>query len=264
MIDEAILFRLAAEHGLDEASIVLDDLDVPAFALRVAPERQHYPASMIKLPIAMVLAALCEAGAYRLDERVEVGTGAMTANDAPSPFEPGYLAELGELARAMLSASDNVATNVLIDVLGRETITRACAAFGLRDTAVRRKLSGSLPLIDDPGATGRNAHPATDAAALLHLLARQAARGRSWVYDALLAQRWNGKLSAGLRPGDAFAHKTGDTDEVSHDGGILVLPDGRRFAFVVYTALPATPANDARFAAFARDVRARLETPLAA
>jgi len=264
MLDETVLFRLGADHGLAEASIVLDALDVPGFSLRVAPERRHYPASMIKLPIAMVLAALCEAGAYRLDDPVEVTAAAMTANDAPSPFVPGYKAELGELGRAMLSDSDNVATNLLIDVLGRDTITAACAAFGLRETAVCRKLSGSLPLIDDPAATGRNAHPATDAAALLHLLARQAARGRSWVYDALLAQRWNAKLSAGLQPGDTFAHKTGDTDDVSHDGGILVLPDGRRFAFVVYTALPATPENDARFAAFARDVRSLLEGPHAA
>ena len=214
---------------------------------------------MIKLPIAMVLAALCEAGAYRLADDIEIVPENMTANDAPSPFAPGERAELGDLAHAMLADSDNVATNVLIDVLGRDTLTEACRAFGLR----AKRPSGEscrarLPLIDDPAATGRNAHPADDAAALLHLLARDAARRRSWVYEALLAQRWNGKLAAGFDERDHFAHKTGDTDEVSHDGGILTLPDGRRFVFVAYSAMPATPATDARFAAFSRDVRARL------
>jgi beta-lactamase class A len=253
-----MLARLASEHGLDEASIALAALDIPRWSLRVAPERQHYPASMIKLPIAMVLAASCEAGAHRLDETVEVEAANMTANDAPSPFVPGYRAELGELARAMLADSDNVATNVLIDVLGRAQLARGCAALGLHATAVRRKLSGSLPLIADPEATGRNAHPANEAATLFGHLAHAAARRPSWIYDALLAQRWNGKLAAGLAPGDRFAHKTGDTDEVSHDGGVLTLADGHRFVLVVYTGLAATAATDARFAAFARDLRPRL------
>lgn len=213
---------------------------------------------MIKLPIAMALAAFCRGGTARLDDTAPVVPANVTANDAPSPFAAGVVAELGELARAMLSDSDNVATNVLIDVLGRDAISAACVALGLAATAVRRKLSGALPLIDDPAATGRNAHPAADAATLLTTLAREAARTSSWVYDALLAQRWNGKLAAGWEPGDRFAHKTGDTDEVSHDGGILTLPDGRRFVVVAYTSLAAGPETDARFAAFARALRPQL------
>jgi beta-lactamase class A len=158
----------------------------------------------------------------------------------------------------MLAASDNVATNVLIDVLGRATIGPACSRFGLTDTAVRRKLSGSLPLIEDPAATGRNAHPARDAALLLHEIDRRAQRRPDFIYAALAGQLWNGKLSQGLRAGDRFAHKTGDTDEVSHDGGILTLEDGRRFVLVVYTSLPATPETDPLFGAFARALFERL------
>jgi beta-lactamase class A len=177
----------------------------------------------------------------------------MTSNDAPSVFVSGYAARLGDLGHAMLAASDNVATNVLIDVLGRETVGAFCTRLGLRDTHVRRKLSGSLPLIDDPEATGRNTHPADDAARLFGRLAQNGAPG--WIRDALAAQIWNDKLSRGFAPGDVFAHKTGDTDEVSHDGGILTLPEGRRYAIVVYTALAATPENDAKHAAFARALR---------
>jgi beta-lactamase class A len=155
----------------------------------------------------------------------------------------------------MLSASDNVATNVLIDVLGRETIAPACAPFGLRATAVRRKLSGSDPLIDDPAATGRNAHPAADAALLLRAIALEAVPAAGLIYDALRAQHWNDKLSRGLRDGDEFAHKTGETSQVSHDGGILKLPGGSRFILVVYTPLPSCPETDAKFAGFASAIR---------
>ncbi len=251
---------LARHAGLDEASIVIEPACAPGAGIRLRADAAIYPASMIKLPIAMVLAAFCDARAYAWTDDVVVDDGCVTTNDAPSPFESGYRAKLGEAMHAMLAASDNVATNVLIDVLGRETLTAACVSFGLAATAIRRKLSGSLPLIDDPAATGRNAHPAADVAQLLHTLARDTGPGTrsNRVHDALAAQIWNDKLSRGLAPGDTFVHKTGDTDEVSHDGGILMLPGGRRFVVVVYTPLPSSPDTDARHAAFMRALRPHL------
>jgi len=257
VIEPGRLEHLAVEAGLAGASVVLESLDGPS---RVAhdPDLPLYPASMIKLPIAAALAERCAAGSLSWDDRVPVSPANLTANDAPSPFVAGSDARLADLMHEMIAASDNVATNVLIDVLGRERIGPACRPFGLRATEVRRKLSGALPLIDDRGATGRNSHPAGDAAAVLHAIANGTAPASARLQAALRAQRWNGKLSQGWLAGDAFAHKTGDTDEVSHDGGILELAGGRRFILVVYTTLPANPENDAKFAAFARALRPRL------
>jgi beta-lactamase class A len=217
------------------------------------------PASMIKVPIAAALAESWAAGSHQPGHTVEIGSENQTPNDLPSPFVPGYRATLEELGRLMLTRSDNVATNVLIDVLGREAITERCRAWGLRGTAVRRKLSGALPLIDDPGASGRNAHPAADSALLFERIARAPASDGGWLLRALHAQEWNDKLSAGLRPGDRFAHKTGETSEVSHDGGILELPGGARWIVVVYTALAPLPENEARFAHFMRALRPHLD-----
>lgn len=261
-LDPAGLDLLCREAGLAGASVVVDELaprGAGAVSLALRSAAPVYPASMIKLPIGMVLARLCEAGALAWTDTATVAAGDLTTNDAPSPFVEGYVAELGELAHAMLAASDNVATNVLIDVLGRDTITRACGAFGLTQTIVARKLSGSLPLIDDPAATGSNAHPATDAALLLRLLARDTEREPNRISRALTAQIWNDKLSRGLAAGDIFAHKTGDTDEVSHDGGILTLAGGMRFVIVVYARLPSNPDTDARFAAFMQALRGHLD-----
>lgn len=258
MIRPHDLEALGLSSGLARFSIVLETLDGPAWQATVAPDEPIYPASMIKVPIAVAAAVRCETGSLGWGDRVLVGAANLTANDAPSPFVDGYEASLEQLVHEMLSASDNVATNVLIDVLGRETIAPACAPFGVRATAVRRKLSGSDPLIEDPEATGRNTHPAADAAVLLRAIATGRAPGAGRIYDALRAQRWNDKLSRGLRPRDAFAHKTGETSEVSHDGGILRLEDGRRFILVVYTALGACPENDAKLAEFARALRPQL------
>ena len=216
------------------------------------------PASMIKVPIAAALAGRWAAGTLRTSDEVAIDPVNLTANDAPSPLVPGYRARLEELGRLMLTRSDNIATNVLIDVLGRESITRSCAELGLAATAVRRKLSGSLPLIDDPGAAGRNAHPAGDAALLFESIALGRVPGAGWLQQTLAAAEWNNKLNGGLDDGDRFAHKTGDTDEVSHDGGILTTVEGRRYVLVVYAPVSSPDGDDARFAALMRRLRASL------
>lgn len=254
MMPPGRLAWLAREAGLVSPSIVLEPLLALSEGAALDPERPTYPASMIKLPIGLALATRCASGDLDWNDHVTICAENVTANDAPSPCVEGAVLSLGELLFEMLSASDNVATNALIDVLGRETIGPACEAFGLRSTAVRRKLSG-ITLIDDPSATGRNAHPASDAALVLRAIALGTAPAADRLYGALRAQLWNDKISRGLRAGDRFVHKTGDTSEVSHDGGMLQLADGRRFILVVYSALPSCPQNDARFAAFARALR---------
>lgn len=247
--------QLVQDCGLGDASIVVRSPSEGFSLVDLAGERYIYPASMIKTPMAIVLAREVAAGSRRLDDEVVVAAENLTPNDAPSPFIAGYRARLGELGRAMLTFSDNVATNVLIDVLGREALTAACHGLRLSHTAVHRKFSGNLPLIDDPQASGRNSHPAGDAARAFELIAADARGALGWVYEALRAQHFNGKLSRGWDASDTFAHKTGDTDEVSHDGGILTLADGRSFIVVVYTQAESDPQTDAAFADFARGLR---------
>src|SRR6202163_3229963 len=204
--------------------------------------RPVYPASIIKLPLAA-------------DPRNA------TLNDAPSPIAPGYATTVEELTTFMLQRSDNVATNQLYDVLGRERAPADVRALGFPGTAFRRKLSGALPLIDDPEATGRNTFPAAEAAQLLAAIADDRIPEARVVRRILATSWWDVKLSRGLEPGDVFAHKTGDTDEVAHDGGILTLSGGARWVVVVYTELPSSDEHDARFGAFMRALRPYLLAP---
>ena len=258
MIDSAEVAIAAEAAGLGAATIYLAALDHERPRLALDSGRTIYPASMIKVPLAAATASAVDAGRAHWDDRVEVLPANMTFNDAPSPLEPGYVATVIELVELMLTRSDNVATNVLMDVLGRETATVDAQALGLRETAFRRKLSGKLPLIDDPGATGRNSLPAREAADLFEGIARGRIPSSPLLHRFLRAQMWNTKLSAGLESGDRFAHKTGDTDDTSHDGGILELAGGGRYVIVVYSELPSNDETDARFAGFMRRLRPRL------
>lgn len=261
MIDSAEVAIVADATGLGAATIYLAALDRERPRLALDSGRTIYPASMIKTPLAAAVAAAVEAGRTRWDDLVEVDAANMTFNDAPSPLEPGYAASVVELVELMLSRSDNVATNVLFDLLGRAAATAEVHALGFPETAFRRKLSGSLPLIHDPGAVGRNSHPAREAADLFERIARGTVPSAPLLHRTLHRQMWNTKLSAGLAPGDRFAHKTGDTDETSHDGGILELAGGGRYVLVVYSELASNEETDARFAAFMQRIRPLLAEP---
>lgn len=260
ILSEATARSLLASAGLRDAALLLRPLEPGASeGVEVDAERPLYPASMIKTPLAAAVLALTEAGELDASATVVVDPRNMTANDLPSPLVPGYRSGIAELIDYMITRSDNVATNVLIDVIGRGRATTVLRDLGFPGTAIRRKLSGSDPLIDDPEATGRNTHPAHEAAALFEALARDAFPFAASLRGALERQRWNTKLSAGLSPGDRFAHKTGDTSEVSHDGGILTTADGKRYVVVLYTGMPSSDDVDTRFATFMRGLRPYLE-----
>ena len=258
------LATLAQGAGLEPASIIvrelLEDGSTGAEAA-VNPAVDLYPASMIKTPL--VLAALTDVqdGRISLDRQIEVTESNMTYNDAPSPLHAGAGARLDEICDLAISRSDNVATNVLFDVVGRERATAIVQQrYGLTHTAFFRKLSGSDPLISDPQWDGvhRNTHPASDAARLFALIALDRVPHSDLLRGALVRQYWNDKLSKGMRDGDRFAHKTGDTNDVTHDGGILTTAGGRTYIIVVYTGLSSTDSNNERFAPFMRALRASL------
>lgn len=250
------MITLPPVTSLNQPALIIESLDRDE-RIVVGDGAAIYPASMIKLPIALAAAVALDSGVID-DGPILIADRLMTANDAPSPFVPGYTAEVWELIEAMLAFSDNVATNALIDRIGRLRATAICERAGLRGTAIRRFLSGSLPRIADLEATGENEHPPEDAALLLQQIANGAVPSADQLLAALAKQHWNDKLSAGLQVGDRFAHKTGDTSDTSHDGGILTTHEGQKYVIVLYSGSPSNPETDAAFAQFMRALRPQL------
>lgn len=258
MLNAAAVARAASRAGIEPFSFVLRSLNGRPVKVEVEAWLPLYPASMIKTPLAAAVLALVSDGTVELESRWPIEAQNMTANDTASPLVPGYEARLEELVHLAIARSDNVATNVLFDIVGRERATViAQERFGLRSTAFHRKLSGGDPLIYDPGWDGvhRNTHPAGDAAALFASIAFGRVPLAGLLRRALSAQIWNDKLASGLSPGDTFAHKTGDTSEITHDGGILVTQAGASFVLVLYSAMESSERNNARFATFMREIR---------
>jgi beta-lactamase class A len=220
-----------------------------------------YPASVIKVALMVEAYRQIADGRLDLDTTVTVSAANQTTTAEATPFAPGYRAMLRELIEFMITASDNIATNELFDLLGRETVTDEMRGLGLTTFLAGRKLSGSEPLIEDPGMTGRNRLPPDEIALLLALIALDRVPYAAEQRAILARCMHNEKLAAGLSRGDRFMHKTGETDEVSHDAGILITSNGRRYVVVLYTSPPPPPNrsdaghDNAQLAAWMRCLR---------
>jgi len=219
-----------------------------------APLRGGWRDTEIK-PVASVIKLNLLAGAYnaaaggpQFDSQIKIEknnwTGTWDPNydgihDPNPPIKLGDTWTFGKLVEVMIRRSDNVATNTLIDFLGRKKVTDFVQAAGLADTYVRHKLSSGTD-VDDPDATGYNQMPARDAATLLMLIAQRklVSPEASDAMYATLAGQLDRELIAEALPQDAsYAGKTGELSAARNDAAIVRAP-GREYVLVVFTQLP--------------------------
>jgi len=123
----------------------------------------------------------------------------------------------------MIIISDNMATNILIDLLGINNINNTAEQLGLKQTVLQRKMMDFKAK-----ASGKdNFTCANDMAHILELIYTGKAinnESSKIMLNILLRQQVNGSLNLYL-PGEVkIAHKTGDLDNLEHDVGIVYLP----------------------------------------
>ena len=171
------LQALSKKMDLSQSHISVIDLRDPA-----APGRGGWhdadivpAASIIKLAmLAQAHHAVAE-GTQSWDKSIPISAKNMTGTWAP-PNDPypaitaGSRWSLRDLVEVMIHRSDNVATDTLIDLLGRQNATDFAHQNGFLQTFVRHKLSAGTD-VPDPEATGYNQMPPHDAALLLEAVA---------------------------------------------------------------------------------------------
>ena len=177
-------------------------------------------ASMIKLAVLARALDDVSAGDLSLDEQLAV-------TDSDLVGGSGVVQSLGagsytvrDLIGYMISDSDNVATNVLIDRLGMERVNASIERRGLEGTVLARKM-----MDDAAAAEGReNYMSSDDAAALLAEVAcaeQGSAELSALARDCLLDQHDAPGIADGVPEDVAVAHKTGTLAGAEHDGGIV-------------------------------------------
>ena len=109
------------------------------------------PASLIKLPIAIALSQTASAENIDLSQKIKIDPGNFTENAEGATIEIGKAYAVGEVMAQMIDRSDNIATNQLIDYIGRDRLARILEEMGYVDTYAGHKLAGDRVMPDDMG-----------------------------------------------------------------------------------------------------------------
>jgi beta-lactamase class A len=203
-------------------------------------DRWFHAASVIKVPVLVTLFAAVDQGRFALNARLLVRNRFLSVVDgAPFRVDPGrdgdseVHAALGrtmrlrELAHHMIVRSSNLATNLLVDLIGVPGIRRALGELGIQGVDVCRGVEDQRAF--DQGINNRIT-PNGAVALLRAIVAAEAISPESStrMLTILTQQQFAGTIAPGLpepiRSAARVAHKTGDISTASHDAGVVFLP----------------------------------------
>lgn len=196
-------------------------------------ERLASAASLIKLPIAIALLQKTGSEGIDLNQKIEIDPGNFTENAAGATLEVGEAYPLREIVTQMIDHSDNIATNQLIDYVGRDRLAATLEELGYVDTYAGHKLVGDLAMPEDPGDRG-NQTTTNDLTAMLVNTYSLQAPGEQTLLQALQAQSDRELGYKALKDSGAqwLGEKTGQNDYVI--GSALAMQVGQeRYALTV-------------------------------
>jgi beta-lactamase class A len=246
---EAALQKAAAKWGLSGAGVVMRDVDTGRSA-ELNANTLFSSASVIKLPLMIEVERQMAAGKLSGDKVVTIVRANYTDTWCPPGetrplLHPGDKRTVKQLLELMISRSDNVATNTLLDQVGRQNLNATMQSLGALSTTFHHKLSGGSIAVNDPGYDGgRNQTSSHDMALLLGKIEAGTLISPSVSAEMkriLGMQMDNDKIPKGLPVGAKVFHKTGETSHVTHDVAI-VETGGKRYILTMLTNNP--PGGD--------------------
>lgn len=225
--------------------IALRDVQKPENHIFIHEKISLHPASTMKTPVLVEVYKQAAAGKFKLSDSLALKNEFKSIVDG-SPYslsesddsdsiwyrKLGQKVSIADLARAMIVRSSNLATNILIELVGAEKTTQSMRELGLQDIMVRRGVEDSKAY----AAGLNNSTTAYDLMLLMERLAKGEA-GRPEDCKAMIGilsdQEFNNVIPTRLPVDVQVAHKTGWITAHHHDSGLLISPDGRYFSFTL-------------------------------
>lgn len=214
-------------------------------------DRWFHSASTIKVAVLFALFGAVDAGRFTPDSRLHVRNRFLSTVDG-TPFRVsaardadravhdaiGRTMRVDELATHMIVTSSNLATNLLVDLIGIESAQQMLARYGITGVRLARG-------VEDEKAFEESFNNQVTANGLVDLF-RVIREGRGVLPDTaehmleiLFAQEFRSGIPAGLPPAvrqqARIAHKTGEISTAAHDAGLVFLPDREPYALAVLT-----------------------------
>jgi beta-lactamase class A len=203
-------------------------------------DRWFHAASVIKLAILVALYDAADQGRFSLGNRLHVRNRFLSVADGlPFRIDPnrdadgevhaalGRTMQLRQLARRMIITSSNLATNLLVNLVGVEHARETMARLEIQGVELNRGVEDERAF--EQGLSNRM----TPNGAVALLRAIFAAKGISLeaseeMNNLLLDQQFSGTIGPGLpdnvRAIAKIAHKTGEISTVTHDAGAVFMP----------------------------------------
>lgn len=224
---------LASAHPRLKPSIYVWDYESGKHA-DINSEDIFPAASIIKIPVLIQLFKAVEMGMVKLDDKVKMtdyykseGSGSLQFKGVNAAYT------IDDLARVMITESDNSATNILMDATGgMNAMNQTLRKWGMKETRLNDWL---------PDLKGTNVTTSKEMATLLYNLDNPnflTLNSREKMVDYMSHVHNNRLIQAGL-PADAiFLHKTGDIGKMLGDAGIVYTPNGKKYIVVMLVNRP--------------------------
>lgn len=162
-----------------------------------------------------------------------------------------------ELAYWMITKSSNLATNLLVDVVGIPGIQLALDELEIDGVRVLRGVEDTAAFT----AGLNNEVTANGLLKLLRLIADEKAyskKASEEMLSIMLEQQYRSGIPAGLPKAARVAHKTGNISTVHHDAGIIYVEGRKPYVLVILTQFPAEQGRGTAVADVSRDIYATL------
>ena len=259
-LEQSIRTALDTING--DFAVAFRTLNAPEETLLINEHQMFHAASTMKTPVMIELYRQAKGGRFDLDDSIRVENEFQSIVDGSTysltPEDDSYeklYDHIGEkrsirtLMREMITASSNLATNILIEKVGAERTTQTMRRYGADRIQVRRG-------VEDMKAYNRGLNNQTSAHDLM-VIFEQLARGEAVSEEAseemieiLKDQECDDMIPARLPDAVEVAHKTGWIPGLHHDSGIVFVPDGPTYVLVLLSQ--NLEDEDAGVTAFAR------------
>ena len=260
--------QIAREAGAESVAVAFYDYERET-AWSVRGDRPFHAASTMKVAVLFALFdafdrdVLPAGGVLHVRNRfLSAADGApfrvATERDANADVHAaiGRLLPLRQLAHHMITTSSNLATNLLVDLIGVEAIRETLDRHGVDGCDVVRGVEDEKAW----EAGLNNTVTAHGLVALFRAIHDEAIAGEGTedMKEILFAQQFTSGIPQGLPDEAEVAHKTGEISTVAHDAGLVYLPNRAPYALAILTEWGADSesSSDARRATVADISRA--------
>ena len=228
-----------------DVAVAFFNLSDPSDSLLINAEEEFHAASTMKVPVMIELFKQSNEGKINLDDSIlllnefkSIVDGSAYSMDIGVDSDDVIYGKIGttvalrDLMYPMITLSSNLATNVLIEVVGAKNVTATMRDLGADKIEVLRGVEDTKAY--ELGMS--NSTTANDLMQIMKAIAHNSAGTKAdceMMISIMKDQQFNEIIPFYLPVAVTVAHKTGSITGVHHDAGIVYLPDGRSYVLVL-------------------------------